>query len=396
MKNVPDRWEAYKNMGRQIPGTRFICFKVPLKEEIVRNAVRNGAEWFCPRTLMDHCQNLGLIVDLTYTDRYYNPSVFTTQGIRHAKLKTQGKVIPKAKDVKRFFKIIDSFLEENKENEKLIGVHCTHGLNRSGYLVCRYMIQHLGIPPDQAIADFNSARGHEQERQNYLDHLRQMGWEREPAAADEEEEEEAAVEKTTPTTNRRGKRNFDTFRDEDGGDDSWPSGPVRKWPRTPHQQQRSYYDQQYSGQYSSSPYSWTKNSSSKSPVHRTKTSPYGGQRYYDSHYRGRVAPQYDPNFYQQQGSGMGPHRQSPRWSSRNVHWDSSSGGRPRQYRGPRQYQTPPQRERERLDQTPNNSPLTPHTPRMEGPRRNPFSPGPSGNVFSPVTTTRRRHMNYKM
>ncbi|KAK3872453.1 hypothetical protein Pcinc_022470, partial [Petrolisthes cinctipes] len=30
--SIPDRWEIYTDMGRQIPGTRFISFKVPLRE----------------------------------------------------------------------------------------------------------------------------------------------------------------------------------------------------------------------------------------------------------------------------------------------------------------------------------------------------------------------------
>ena len=34
----------------------------------------------------------------------------------------------------------------------VIGVHCTHGVNRTGYMVCRYMISKLGFAPDQAIA----------------------------------------------------------------------------------------------------------------------------------------------------------------------------------------------------------------------------------------------------
>lgn len=31
-------------------------------------------------------------------------------------------------------------------------MHCTHGLNRTGFLVCRYMIEELKIPPTDAIA----------------------------------------------------------------------------------------------------------------------------------------------------------------------------------------------------------------------------------------------------
>lgn len=34
---------------------------------------------------------------------------------------------------------------------KLIGVHCTHGLNRTGYFICRYLIQKMGLTPADAI-----------------------------------------------------------------------------------------------------------------------------------------------------------------------------------------------------------------------------------------------------
>ncbi|XP_063596040.1 RNA/RNP complex-1-interacting phosphatase-like isoform X2 [Penaeus indicus] len=171
---IPDRWKAYTNMGRQIPGTRFISFKVPLKEALLIRL--EDSFWFSPRTLMDHCVDLGLVVDLTNTTRYYDPKEFVDQGIQYAKVFTEGHKIPKDKVVKEFCKVVNTFLDKNKDNQKLIGVHCTHGLNRSGYMVCRYMIQELGIPPDQAIADFNSARGHEQERQNYLANLRRASW----------------------------------------------------------------------------------------------------------------------------------------------------------------------------------------------------------------------------
>lgn len=29
---IPERWEEYKPVGKRIYGTRFICFKVPLKK----------------------------------------------------------------------------------------------------------------------------------------------------------------------------------------------------------------------------------------------------------------------------------------------------------------------------------------------------------------------------
>ena len=48
--------------------------------------------------------------------------------------------------------------------------------DRTGYMVCRYMIERLDMSPDEAITLFDTARGHEQERDNYLQHLRSRAW----------------------------------------------------------------------------------------------------------------------------------------------------------------------------------------------------------------------------
>lgn len=61
--------------------------------------------------------------------------------------------IPNEACYQQFAQVVGTFLEENQHNgrteresltckspiilEKLIGVHCTHGLNRTGYLIVR-------------------------------------------------------------------------------------------------------------------------------------------------------------------------------------------------------------------------------------------------------------------
>ncbi|XP_041604411.1 RNA/RNP complex-1-interacting phosphatase-like [Vulpes lagopus] len=66
---------------------------------------------------------------------------------------------------------VNEFLKENTDNDKLIGVHCTYGLNRTGYLICRYLIDVQGMRPDDAIEIFKRCRGHCLERQNYTEDL---------------------------------------------------------------------------------------------------------------------------------------------------------------------------------------------------------------------------------
>uniref|UniRef100_A0A2C9M151 Uncharacterized protein n=2 Tax=Biomphalaria glabrata TaxID=6526 RepID=A0A2C9M151_BIOGL len=167
----PDRWECYCPMGKPIPSTSFIAFKVPLKETLLSKVEEK--EKFSPaillKTLEEQGHKLGAIIDLTYTWKYYEKQDFETSSIKHWKIFTKGHDVPSEGVFQKFAKAV-----KTAENTGvLIGVHCTHGVNRTGYLICRYMIEELNIEPDEAIALFNEARGHKLERENYLEDLRQ-------------------------------------------------------------------------------------------------------------------------------------------------------------------------------------------------------------------------------
>ncbi|KAF7701387.1 RNA/RNP complex-1-interacting phosphatase isoform X2 [Silurus meridionalis] len=172
-KAIPDRWTDYNAVGKRIPGTRFIAFKVPLKQALRRHL--SDSEVFGPFELMDvlkkEGEELGLIIDLTYTTRYYQPQDLPDT-LHYLKIFTAGHEVPSDSNILSFKKAVRNFLRENQNNDKLIGVHCTHGLNRTGYLVCRYLIDVDGVEPHEAIDLFNKSRGHAIERENYLDDLK--------------------------------------------------------------------------------------------------------------------------------------------------------------------------------------------------------------------------------
>ncbi|XP_075031120.1 RNA/RNP complex-1-interacting phosphatase [Calonectris borealis] len=169
---VPQRWTDYVPLGRRMPGTRFIAFKVPLKKSFDQNL--HPEERFSPRDLIkkikEQKEELGLIIDLTYTTRYYGPEELPAT-LCYSKIWTMGHEVPNRHTVFQFKCVVKKFLRDNKDNDKLIGVHCTHGLNRTGYLVCRYLIDVEGMEPNTAIELFNSARGHSIERTNYIQDL---------------------------------------------------------------------------------------------------------------------------------------------------------------------------------------------------------------------------------
>ncbi|XP_046384992.1 RNA/RNP complex-1-interacting phosphatase isoform X2 [Ischnura elegans] len=135
-KGVPDRWLDYSPIGKKIPGTVIICFKVPLKEEISRNVPESDR--FTPSMLIHKVPNLAGVIDVTNTTRYYSKQVFVDKGILHEKILCPGHVVPPAR------------------------------------VVQSYLIECCGFHPDDAIRLFAEGRGHSIERDNYLSDLRRL------------------------------------------------------------------------------------------------------------------------------------------------------------------------------------------------------------------------------
>ncbi|XP_041867928.1 RNA/RNP complex-1-interacting phosphatase-like [Melanotaenia boesemani] len=169
---VPERWLDYCPVGQRIPGTRFIAFKVPLKpclNLLVPESCAFGL-WDLLDAVKSQKHELGLIIDLTFTTRYYKLTD-VPQSCSYIKIFIEGHKVPSDIAILSFKQAVRGFLKENQDNDKLIGVHCTHGLNRTGYLVCRYLIDVDGVDPPTALKLFNDNRGHCIERKNYLHDL---------------------------------------------------------------------------------------------------------------------------------------------------------------------------------------------------------------------------------
>ncbi|XP_022810559.1 RNA/RNP complex-1-interacting phosphatase-like, partial [Stylophora pistillata] len=174
-------WRDYTRCGVPIPGERIIVFKTPLSHEFDSKSDQDKKikphERFTPMDLENHVSQknikLKMVVDLTNTnaDTYYNPKELCDHGIPHRKIKCVGKQIPDENVVERFKTAVCTFMKENSNSDSVVGVHCTHGVNRSGYVVCRYLIECKGYTPQDAIKAFNKTRGHHME---YTDHLEDL------------------------------------------------------------------------------------------------------------------------------------------------------------------------------------------------------------------------------
>lgn len=63
---------------------------------------------------------------------------------------------PTPQEAERFVELCAQFHE--RVPSKYIGVHCTHGFNRTGYVICVYLVRRCGIDVATAVARFAAAR----------------------------------------------------------------------------------------------------------------------------------------------------------------------------------------------------------------------------------------------
>ncbi|NXU77332.1 DUS11 phosphatase, partial [Oreotrochilus melanogaster] len=141
-------------------------------------------ERFSPRDLIkkirEQKEELGLIIDLTYTTRYYGPEELPDT-LCYSKIFTMGHEIPSSQTFFQFKCVVNKFLRDNKDNggysflfDSLVNLSVFLYLCNQSFLppLLRYLIDVEGMEPNTAIELFNRARGHPIERPNYIQDLR--------------------------------------------------------------------------------------------------------------------------------------------------------------------------------------------------------------------------------
>ncbi|XP_074602030.1 RNA/RNP complex-1-interacting phosphatase [Brevipalpus obovatus] len=159
-------WLATPSCGEKIDGTPFISFKAPLQND----ARFEPSQRFNFGILFHKHPNIGLIIDLTPSSRYYDPQILKSFNVEHRKIPVAGfGTIPSSDEIRQFIRAVDEFRSQYPHRD--IGVHCFHGLNRTGLMICLYLMKRFSYRPEAAIEAFNSARGKGIEREIYINYL---------------------------------------------------------------------------------------------------------------------------------------------------------------------------------------------------------------------------------
>ncbi|XP_024981198.1 mRNA-capping enzyme-like isoform X1 [Cynara cardunculus var. scolymus] len=126
-------------------------------------------------------RELGLVIDLTNTNRYYRESDWTKEGIEYVKIRCAGRdAVPDNEAVENFMQEVTRFNSQHAHSNKYVFVHCTHGHNRTGYMIVHFLIRAESLSVTEAINRFSEARPPGIYKQDYIDDLYDIFGEQKP------------------------------------------------------------------------------------------------------------------------------------------------------------------------------------------------------------------------
>uniref|UniRef100_A0A5B6Z318 mRNA guanylyltransferase n=1 Tax=Davidia involucrata TaxID=16924 RepID=A0A5B6Z318_DAVIN len=179
--SLPHGWLDCPPYGDEI--CCIIPSKVPLGESF--NEYINSDKRYSSRQVI-HQQRLlgrelGFVIDLTNTNRYYPKSDWTGKGIDYVKIRCRGRdAVPDDASVEKFVSEVLQFRSRQTHSNKYVLVHCTHGHNRTGYMIAHFLIRSESISVTEAIDKFARARHPGIYKQDYIDALYNFYHERKP------------------------------------------------------------------------------------------------------------------------------------------------------------------------------------------------------------------------
>jgi mRNA-capping enzyme len=176
----PPRWLHCPRKANSLLMDKFLAFKVPLSSKfdsrvpiecrftftmLIDSLRRNYSEG------TGGAKRLGLVVDLTNTTRFYDADAELKQhGIKYVKINCRGHgETPSPETTKLFMNVVETYIRQHPLD--VVGVHCTHGYNRTGFLICAYMVEMLDYAVDMALAMFAEARPPGIYKQDYVNEL---------------------------------------------------------------------------------------------------------------------------------------------------------------------------------------------------------------------------------
>nr|XP_048319857.1 mRNA-capping enzyme isoform X2 [Ziziphus jujuba var. spinosa] len=214
---LPPGWLDCPAFGQEI--AYIIPSKVPLSEAY-NDSIPPGRRYSFKQVVHQQRvlgRKLGLVIDLTNTTRYYSTQDLKKDAIKHVKIQCKGRdSVPENSSVNQFVYEVLQFISRQQHSKKYILVHCTHGHNRTGYMIVHYLMRTRLMSVTEAIKTFAEARPPGIYKPDYIDALYTFYHERRP---------EMVVCPPTPEWKRSSDLDLNGEAVADDDDDGVPASP---------------------------------------------------------------------------------------------------------------------------------------------------------------------------
>ncbi|KAI0231116.1 mRNA-capping enzyme [Lamellibrachia satsuma] len=161
-----NNWVRRKTRTKRVDRRRMndLRKEVGVQCSLTGRLVRSRMRW------AGHLLKAGLWIDLTNTSRFYDKKAVEALGCNYLKLQCRGHgETPSDEQVNAFVKICDTFIRKNPL--EIIVVHCTHGFNRTGFLIVSYLVLKQDWSVEAAVDKFSRMRPPGVYKQDYLNEL---------------------------------------------------------------------------------------------------------------------------------------------------------------------------------------------------------------------------------
>lgn len=173
-----EQWLGCTPVGWNVPGTPLVPCKTPFEGPLADRAYSAGLltdkQWFGKAELVKKCRKqetpIGLVIDMVNTDKYYKGFSESLDGIEYQKFRIPGRTVPPREAMEEIFDAIDGFVA--RRPDEYVAVHCTHGVNRTGFLIAAYLMTRGHLRTRQkAVSTFEYARGMKMDKEYLIEAL---------------------------------------------------------------------------------------------------------------------------------------------------------------------------------------------------------------------------------
>lgn len=169
---IPNRWLHCPRKSLHLIVEKFLAFKTPLSSKFDEQVPLQCR--FPPSMIFEYCKlkriKIGLWIDLTNTSRFYGKEEIENNECRYIKLSCRGHgETPSETQTNTFIGIVHNFI--SKYPLESIAVHCTHGFNRTGFLLVSYLVKKMDCDLEIALKMFAAARPPGIYKKDYLEEL---------------------------------------------------------------------------------------------------------------------------------------------------------------------------------------------------------------------------------